>query len=71
MASIPSPGQQPQDDLEAYVGLTSTEAEERAKARGWTKVRALPPGAIITMEYQEGRLNFTVTDSTVTRCWSG
>ncbi|TKA09011.1 I78 family peptidase inhibitor [Actinacidiphila oryziradicis] len=71
MAPIPGPGQQPQDDLEIYVGLISTEAEERARGRGWAKVRALPPGAIITMEYQAGRLNFTVTDGVVTRCWSG
>jgi hypothetical protein len=71
MASIPSPGQQPQDDPEAYVGLALAEAQERAGARGWTKVRVLPPGAIITLEYQAARLNFTVTDGTVTRCWSG
>ena len=47
------------------MGLPADEAERRAGERGWTKVRALPPGAIITMEYRAGRLNFTVTDAAV------
>lgn len=71
MAPIPNPGQRPEDKPEAYVGLSADEADKRARAKGWTTVRALPPGAIITMEYRSGRLNFTVTEGTVTRCWSG
>ncbi|WP_127359139.1 I78 family peptidase inhibitor [Actinacidiphila soli] len=71
MASISSPGQQPQDNPETYVGLSAEEAERRARGQGWTTVRSLPPGAIVTMEYRSGRLNFTVADGTVTRCWSG
>jgi hypothetical protein len=71
MAPIPTPGQHPKDDPAAYVGLPADEAEQRARARGWTTVRALPPGAIITMEYREGRLNLTVDGGTVTRCWHG
>jgi hypothetical protein len=71
MAAISNPGQQPQDKPETYVGLTAEDAQQRARAKGWTTVRALPPGAIVTMEYRSGRLNFTVTDGTVTRCWSG
>ncbi|WP_329319667.1 I78 family peptidase inhibitor [Streptomyces sp. NBC_01262] len=71
MAAISNPGQQPQDKPETYVGLAEEEAKERARGKGWTTVRALPPGAIVTMEYRSGRLNFTVTDGTVTRCWSG
>lgn len=48
-----------------------SEAEERAREHGWSSVRSLPPGAIITMEYLVGRLNFEVTDGTVTRAWKG
>jgi hypothetical protein len=46
-------------------------ARERAQEHGWPTVRTLPHGAIITMEYLVGRLNFEVTDGTVTRCWKG
>ncbi len=42
-----------------------------ARERGWSAVRSLPPGAIITMEYRSGRLNFEVTAGRVTRCWKG
>lgn len=59
------------DDVEAYVGLASAEAETRAREHGWTTVRKLQPGAMITMEYLEGRLNFTVEDDAVVRCWKG
>jgi hypothetical protein len=63
----------PQDEPESYVGLSSEAAEERARARGWTTVRSLPPDAIITMEYLSGRLNFAVDKDTgtVLRCWPG
>ncbi|WP_374983719.1 I78 family peptidase inhibitor [Streptomyces fradiae] len=56
---------------ETYVGLDDREAERRARSRGWTTVRALPPGAIITLEYLEGRINFEVRDHVVVRCWVG
>lgn len=59
------------DDLDAYVGLPAADAEARARQHGWTTVRTLPPGAMITMEYLEGRLNFTVENDAVTRCWKG
>ncbi|MDJ0343149.1 I78 family peptidase inhibitor [Streptomyces sp. H10-C2] len=72
MAPIPTPGSRPQDDPEqTYVGLTTDEAERRARERGWSTVRSLPAGAIITMEYVAGRLNFSVADGRVTRCWQG
>jgi hypothetical protein len=73
MASTPEPGQrQPSDDdAQAYVGLAREEAEQRARARGWSEVRAVPPGAVITMEYVAGRLNFTVEGDVVTRAWIG
>ncbi|SDJ95122.1 I78 family peptidase inhibitor [Streptomyces indicus] len=71
MAPIPTPGAEPQDNLETYVGLEAHSAEQRAREHGWSTVRTLPPGAIITMEYLAGRLNFEVTDGAVTRCWKG
>lgn len=71
MADIPTePTDQP-DDPEAYVGLPGEEAEATARGRGWGVVRSVPPGAMITMEYLEGRLNFTVEDGVVVRCWKG
>ncbi|WP_434588278.1 I78 family peptidase inhibitor [Streptomyces sp. A5-4] len=71
MAPIPTPAAQPDDAPGAYVGLDATSAERLARERGWSTVRALPPGAIITMEYLTGRLNFEVAEETVTRCWQG
>ncbi|GGU85140.1 hypothetical protein GCM10010211_59020 [Streptomyces albospinus] len=74
MAPVPNlPGDSDdiQDDAEAYVGLGRQEAEDRARARGWTTVRAVPPGAVITMEYLTGRINFEVEDGVVHRSWQG
>ncbi|MGW0121955.1 I78 family peptidase inhibitor [Streptomyces sp. NPDC003327] len=61
----------PRDAPESYVGLDADGAEQLARRRGWSVVRALPPGSIITMEYLSGRINFEVEDGTVTRCWLG
>ncbi|MEU4134242.1 I78 family peptidase inhibitor [Streptomyces wuyuanensis] len=71
MAPTPTPSGPPADPPESYVGLDAGEAERRARGRGWTTVRSLPPGSVITMEYLEGRLNFEVDDGTVRRCWKG
>ena len=71
MAPIPTPPADPQDNPETYVGLDADSAEQQAREHGWRTVRSLPPGAIITMEYLVGRLNFEVTNGTVTRCWKG
>ncbi|MFP3990308.1 proteinase inhibitor I78 [Streptomyces sp. E11-3] len=71
MAPIPTPPTAPQDVPEAYVGLAAADAERRARTRGWSVVRAVPPGAFITMEFLEGRINFEVSDDIVTRCWQG
>ncbi|MEU1056395.1 I78 family peptidase inhibitor [Streptomyces sp. NPDC005876] len=71
MAPIPTPPDEPQDSPDAYVGLDSGAAERRARERGWSTVRSLPPGAIVTMEYRAGRLNFEVRDGRVTRAWKG
>ncbi|MFJ2651343.1 I78 family peptidase inhibitor [Streptomyces sp. NPDC087420] len=71
MAPTPTPQDPPSDDLGPYVGLDADDAGNRARRRGWTTVRALPPGAIITMEYVVGRLNFEVEHNRVVRCWRG
>ncbi|WP_416965549.1 I78 family peptidase inhibitor [Streptomyces sp. Agncl-13] len=71
MASIPTPPAEPQDNPNSYVGLDATEAERLARERGWSSVRSLPPGAVITMEFRAGRLNFEVKDGRVARAWKG
>ncbi|CAM5316375.1 MULTISPECIES: I78 family peptidase inhibitor [Streptomyces] len=71
MASLPTPPPEPQDDPAAYVGLTAEEAERQAGERGWSTVRRLQPGAMITMEFLAGRINFEVADGRVTRGWKG
>ncbi|MEV2254024.1 I78 family peptidase inhibitor [Streptomyces sp. NPDC050147] len=71
MAPIPTPPAEPQDSMDAYVGLAAEGAERQARERGWSTVRSLPPGAIITMEYLAGRLNFEVKEGVVVRCWKG
>jgi hypothetical protein len=67
----PGDRQYPDDDLDTYLGLDAREAERRAEERGWQKVRSLPPDAIVTLEYVAGRLNFTVDEGRVRRCWQG
>ncbi|WP_460064031.1 I78 family peptidase inhibitor [Streptomyces sp. YKOK-I1] len=62
---------EPQDNPDGYVGLDAAHAERLARERGWSTVRALAPGTIITMEYQFGRLNFEVRDGRVARAWKG
>ncbi|MEU9284723.1 I78 family peptidase inhibitor [Streptomyces sp. NPDC048275] len=71
MAPIPTPPAEPEDSPESYVGLEARSAENRAREHGWSSVRSLPPGAIITMEYRVGRLNFEVAGGRVARCWKG
>jgi hypothetical protein len=71
MAPIPNPAAEPHDEPDAYVGLDAAGAERLARERGWSTVRSLPPGAIITMEYRQGRLNFEVRAGRVARAWKG
>ncbi|MEU8579729.1 I78 family peptidase inhibitor [Streptomyces abikoensis] len=71
MATLPGLPADPDDDPAAYAGLPADEATARARARGWTDVRTLPPGTVVTMEYRAGRLNFEVEHGTVRRCWKG
>ncbi|MGW6979279.1 I78 family peptidase inhibitor [Streptomyces sp. NPDC054932] len=66
-ASLPAPD----DDPACYAGLDAGEAERRARGRGWTTLRMVPPGTILTMEYAEGRLNLEVEDGRVRRAWIG
>jgi hypothetical protein len=71
MAPIPTPDAEPEDSPERYVGLEAGHAERLARAHGWSTVRSLQPGTIITMEYLFGRLNFEVEGGRVKRCWKG
>ncbi|MGX1549073.1 I78 family peptidase inhibitor [Streptomyces adustus] len=71
MSPIPTPPAEPQDSPDAYVGLEAGRAERLARERGWTAVRSLPPGTVVTMEYRVGRLNFEVRDGRVARAWKG
>ncbi|MFD4630370.1 I78 family peptidase inhibitor [Streptomyces sp. NPDC058284] len=71
MAPIPTPPAEPEDSPDHYVGLPADDAERQAREQGWSTVRSLPPGTVITMEYLEGRLNFEVEEGVVTRSWKG
>lgn len=71
MAPVPTPSAPPDDTPGTYVGLAAETAERRARERGWATVRALPPGMVITMEFQSGRINFEVDAGVVRRCWTG
>jgi hypothetical protein len=71
MAPNPTPPAEPQDNPDGYVGLEAARAERLARERGWSTVRSLAPGTIVTMEYRFGRLNFEVSDGLVTRAWKG
>ncbi|MEU7577398.1 I78 family peptidase inhibitor [Streptomyces sp. NPDC041068] len=71
MAPIPTPPTEPQDSPDRYVGLSADGAERQAREHGWSTVRSLAPGTIITMEYLAGRLNFEVDNGVVKRCWKG
>ncbi|MFI9204613.1 I78 family peptidase inhibitor [Streptomyces sp. NPDC053048] len=71
MAPLPGIPTEPDDDPEGYVGLDATTATALARERGWSDVRTLAPGTIITLEYVFGRLNLEVEDGIVRRCWKG
>jgi hypothetical protein len=40
-----------------YVGMTCQEAEARAKGDGYSNVRVVKPGQMVTQEYMPDRLN--------------
>ncbi|WP_333741472.1 I78 family peptidase inhibitor [Streptomyces sp. IBSBF 2806] len=71
MAPNTAPPTEPQDSPDGYVGLETAQAERLARERGWSTVRSLEPGTIVTMEYRFGRLNLEVRDGRVTRAWKG
>ncbi|MFI5530832.1 I78 family peptidase inhibitor [Kitasatospora sp. NPDC051853] len=58
-------------DEDEYLGLTGEQAERLAAERGWRTVRVLAPGALVTLEYREDRLNLQLRDGRVERCWQG
>ncbi|WP_354639163.1 I78 family peptidase inhibitor [Kitasatospora camelliae] len=59
------------DNAEEYRGMPVERARERAAERGWTTVRELEPGALITLEFRADRLNLAVRDGEVERAWVG
>ncbi|MFJ6216063.1 I78 family peptidase inhibitor [Streptomyces sp. NPDC092296] len=61
----------PRDDPEGYLGMAAEDAEATARRRGWTTVRVVPPGAVVTLEYLIGRINFAADQGRVVRCWIG
>ncbi|MEU1422163.1 I78 family peptidase inhibitor [Kitasatospora sp. NPDC005751] len=61
----------PEADAEGYAGLRVERARELAHRDGWTSVRVLQPGAMMTMDHREGRLNLVVRDGVVERSWEG
>lgn len=69
MTATSPPG--PADEPERYVGLETGEAERQARSRGWRILRSVPPGAMVTMEFRPGRLNFEVQADRVKRAWQG
>ncbi|GGR78161.1 hypothetical protein GCM10010269_16730 [Streptomyces humidus] len=71
MAPNTTPPAEPQDSPDGYVGLEAGQAERLARERGWSTVRSLAPGTIVTMEYRFGRLNLEVRDGRVARAWKG
>ncbi|MER8098984.1 I78 family peptidase inhibitor [Kitasatospora sp. NPDC059811] len=58
-------------DAEGYAGLRIERARELARRHGWASVRVLEPGAMMTMDHREGRLNLAVRDGVVERSWEG
>ncbi|MFJ9342049.1 I78 family peptidase inhibitor [Streptomyces sp. NPDC101733] len=67
----PRPAEDPGEDPARYVGLEAVEAERLARSRGWSTLRRLPPGTMVTLEYLQGRLNFEVEEGRVRRAWKG
>ncbi|MEV7728906.1 I78 family peptidase inhibitor [Streptomyces sp. NPDC087917] len=65
------PAKDPAEDPARYVGLDTVEAERQARSRGWSTLRRLPPGTMVTLEYLQGRLNFEVEEGRVRRAWKG
>ncbi len=49
---------------EDYLGLVAGEAEELARAQGWT-VRRLRPGQMATMDFRDDRVNLHVDESDI------
>jgi hypothetical protein len=52
------------------VGRTLDQATQEAEVAGW-RVRAYTPGAMLTMDFREDRLNLEHEDGVVRRAWVG
>lgn len=55
---------------EELVGRPLAEAAREAEAAGW-QVRAYAPGAALTMDFRESRMNLEHRDGVVLRAWVG
>ncbi|WP_371478098.1 I78 family peptidase inhibitor [Kitasatospora sp. NBC_00315] len=61
----------PSGGTDDFPGLPVGAARRLADERGWRVVRVLAPGAMMTMDHREGRLNLLVRDGVVERGWEG
>ena len=55
---------------EELVGTGLDEATRDAEVAGW-QVRAYAPGAMLTMDFREDRMNLEHEDGVVRRAWVG
>ena len=55
---------------EELTGQTLADATATAEADGW-QVRAYEPGAMLTMDLREDRMNLEHEDGVVRRAWVG
>ena len=57
-------------ERDELVGKTLDEATREAEAGGW-QVRAYEPGARLTMDFRDDRMNLEHEDGVVRRAWVG
>ena len=68
--SLPSHDGPMTSDDDELVGRTLEEATAEAETAGW-QVRAFEPGAMLTMDFREDRMNLEHEDDVVRRAWVG
>lgn len=56
--------------VEELIGQPLADATATAEAAGW-QVRAFEPGAMLTMDFREDRINLEHEDGVVRRAWVG
>jgi hypothetical protein len=59
------------DKASAYVGLSRTEAVEKAATAGFRNVEILGPGGAVSADYRSRRLRPVVADEQITDAWFG